>query len=280
MTPGEIFSTLLHEFPFALWGSVLVGVVCAYVGVSIVARRVVFLGAVMTQVSVLGLAITFLPFVAIPHTVGSVVITLASVMILSRLLTGKRVPRDAVLGVVFVSSIAARILIMQKTPRVEVAEIENLLRGDILFVTPELFWLMLAASLAALLLQLLFSKELRYAAFDPETAATQGYRTGVWDMVFYLGAGLVIAFATHMVGDIFVFGFLVIPPVTALLLARTVRGVILVSVAIGALAPLVGLYLAFRFDVPSSPAIVAVAWIVLGVIWVGGVVRRMIAGRT
>jgi ABC-type Mn2+/Zn2+ transport system permease subunit len=280
MTPGEIFSTLLHEFPFALWGSVLVGVVCAYVGVSIVARRVVFLGAVMTQVSVLGLAITFLPFVASPHTVGSVVITLASVMILSRLLTGKRVPRDAVLGVVFVSSIAARILIMQKTPRVEVAEIENLLRGDILFVTPELFWLMLAASLAALLLQLLFSKELRYAAFDPETAATQGYRTGVWDMVFYLGAGLVIAFATHMVGDIFVFGFLVIPPVTALLLARTVRGVILVSVAIGALAPLVGLYLAFRFDVPSSPAIVAVAWAVLGVIWVGGVVRRMIAGRT
>jgi len=51
---AEIVRTIVQEFPLALYGSMLVGVICAFLGVYIVARRVVFLGAVMTQVSVMG----------------------------------------------------------------------------------------------------------------------------------------------------------------------------------------------------------------------------------
>jgi len=273
MALHEVFSTIVREFPLAFYGSILVGVICAYLGVYIVARRVIFLGAVLTQVSVLGLALTFLPVLAMPHTVGSAAMTLVTVVILSRLLTGKKIPRDAVLGVVFASSVAVRILVMQKTPRVEAAEIENLLRGDILFVTPELFVLMAGAFVVVMAIQLLFFKEFAYMSFDPETAATQGYRTGAWELLFYLLAGVVISFSTHMVGDIFVFGYLVLPPVAAMLLVRRVRSIFLVSVLIGGIAPVIGLVLAFLFDLPSSPTIVAVAFVVLVVAWMQGVVR-------
>src|SRR5512140_1556291 len=159
MGSGEIVRTILQEFPLALYGSVLVGVICAFLGVYIVAQRVVFLGAVLTQVSVMGLALTFLPFFPVPHTIGSLAVTLVTVVVISRMLTGKKIPRDGVLGVVFVTSIAARILIMQKAPKVEVAEIENLLRGDILFVTPGLFWIMAGAFAVGALIQLLFATE-------------------------------------------------------------------------------------------------------------------------
>jgi hypothetical protein len=71
MGAAEIVRTIVQEFPLALYGSMLVGVICAFLGVYIVARRVVFLGAVMTQVSVMGIALTFLPFFPLPHTVGS-----------------------------------------------------------------------------------------------------------------------------------------------------------------------------------------------------------------
>ena len=54
MAPGEIICTIVSEFPYALYGSILVGVAAAFLGVFIVARRVVFFGAVLTQVSVLG----------------------------------------------------------------------------------------------------------------------------------------------------------------------------------------------------------------------------------
>ena len=269
----EIAGTIAQEFPHALFGSVIVGLLCSFIGVYIVARRVVFLGAVLTQVSVLGLTMTFLPLFALPHTVGSLAVTLVTVLILSRLLTGKKVPRDAVLGVVFSSSIALRILLTQKAARVEAAEVETLLRGDILFVTPELFYMMLGAFAVAMPVYLLFFKEFSYVAFDPEMAATQGYRTGFWDTLFYLLAGGVIAFATHMVGDLMVFGSLVLPPVTAMLLVRRVKTIFLLASLIGAATPVAGLLLAFRYDLPSSPAIVAVLFAVLAVAWLVSLAR-------
>jgi ABC-type Mn2+/Zn2+ transport system permease subunit len=274
MEASEIIKTVLQEFPYALYGSILVGVICAFIGVYIVARRVVFFGAVLTQVSVLGLAMTFLPFFALPHTVGALIVTLLSAVVLSRMLTGRKIPRDAVLGFVFVSSIAARILILQKAPKVEASEIENLLRGDILFVNPDLFFLMLGAFLLAALIHLLFFKEFTYISFDPETARTQGFNSVIWDMIFYLVAGVVISFATHLVGDLFVFGFLVVPPMAAMLMSRKVNAIFAMAAAIGAVAPVIGLFFAFKYDFPASPAIVAVACGIVAVAWVASVVRQ------
>lgn len=272
MGPFDAFLTIVRDFPLALYGSVVVGVVCAYLGIHIVARRVVFFGAVLTQVSVVGLSLTFL--FSLPHTLGSITAVFFTVLVISRLLTGRKVPRDAVLGVVFVTSIALRILVLQKTSRVEASEIEGLLRGDILFVTPELFFLMLAASVVVLILHAVFRKEFAFVSADPETARTQGYRVGLWEMLFYLSAGVVISFGTHMVGDVFVFGFLVVPPITAMLLSRSVRLMFIISIAIGAAAPVVGLVLAFMLDFPASPAIVAVASLVLAGAWLSGAIRR------
>jgi len=272
MSIADAVRTILQDFPLALAGSVLVGVVCAFLGVHIVSRRVVFLGAVLTQVSVVGLTLTFL--FAFPHTLGSVASVFFTILVISRLLTGRKVPRDAVLGVVFVTSVALRILILQKTPKVEASEIEGLLRGDILFVTPELFYLMVAGSVVVLLLHALFRKEFALTSCDPETSSTQGYSVAFWDLLFYLSAGLVISFATHMVGDIFVFGFLVIPAITAMLLTRRVRRIYLLVGVIGVVAPVAGLVLAFVYDFPASPMIVAVASFLLGIAWMISVIRR------
>ena len=267
MEAGEIIRLILEEFPLALAGSILAGVMCAFIGVYIVAKRVVFLGAVMTQLSVLGLSITFLPFIPLPHTVGSLTITLLAVAFLSKWLAGKTVPGDSVLGVVFCAAIALRILVLQKSPRVEVSEVDNLLRGDILFVSPDLFVILLIVFVAMVILHLLFYRQFSSVTFDAETATAQGMIAGVWDSVLYMTAAVAIAVATHLVGDVFVFGFLVVPPVTGLLLARRVKQVFAFSVAVGAIAPALGLFLAFVIDVPASPMIVAVASVFLVAAW-------------
>jgi len=271
----EAFVTLLREFPYALYGSMLVGVLCAVLGVYVVARRVVFFGAVLTQVSLLGLALTFVPPLDIlGHTGGSLSLTAAVALVLSGLLADKRVPRDAVLGVVFVSSAALRMLVLQKAPQVEAAEVENLMRGDILFVTPGLFLFTVILGAVAVLFMVLFARPFAILGLDPETAEAQGYRARRWDQAFYLLAALVVAAATHLVGDLFVFGFLVVPPVAALLLGRRVRGIVLIAALLGLLCPLAGLLLAFVLDVPATPAIVAVAAACLLAAWTVNRLRR------
>jgi manganese/iron transport system permease protein len=93
-------------------------------------------------------------------------------------------------------------------------------------------------------------------------------------MVFYLVAGVVIAFATHMVGDLFVFGFLVVPAMAGMLLSRKVGTIFAIAVIIGVVAPILGLFVAFWYDFPSSPAIVGVACAIVALAWLGSIVRR------
>jgi iron/zinc/copper transport system permease protein len=135
-------------------------------------------------------------------------------------------------------------------------------------VTPELFYPLLVAVAVAGLLHLLFFKEFTYITFDPETARTQGYNAVGWEMFFFVIAATVVSFATHVVGDIFVFGFLVVPASAAIMMARKVKSIFIISVLIGVLAPPIGLYLAFAFDLPSSPASVGVASALLGGVWI------------
>jgi ABC-type Mn2+/Zn2+ transport system permease subunit len=271
----DAIQTLASEFPYAILGSVLVGVLSAVIGVYIVARRVVFFGAVLTQISLLGLALTFVPPLdVLGHTGGALSLTALTALLLSGWLNDRRVPRDAVLGVVFVAAVAFRNLVLQKAPQVEVAEVENLMRGDILFVTPGLFLFTLVLSCAAVALMVLFARPFAFMALDPETAGAQGFRARRWERLFYLITSLVVAAATHLVGDLFVFAFMVIPPVTGLLLARRVRGVIAVAAALGFLCPVLGLILAFMIDVPATAAIVSLASAVLLGTWIVTRVRH------
>ncbi len=273
MASHEILTTILEDFPLALFGSMIVGALCSFLGVYVVAKRIVFFGAVLTQISVLGLAISFLPFIAMSHTLTSLLLTLVFALAMSRMLTGKKFPKDAVLGIVFVTTIALRILVLQVTSTVEVAEIEHLLRGDILFVTPELFFPMLGVFVLVMGLHLIFFKEFQYISFDAETARTQGFQAGFWEMLFYGTTGAVIALATHMVGDVFVFGFLVVPAFTAILLTRRVWRIFLLALLIGVAAPAVGIFFAFLLDLPSSPASIAVASVVLLIAWLIHIIR-------
>jgi ABC-type Mn2+/Zn2+ transport system permease subunit len=267
--------TLLREFPYALYGSVLVGVLCAVLGVYVVARRVVFFGAVLTQVSLVGLALTFVPPLdVLGHTGGALSLTAVVALLLSGLFSDRSVPRDAVLGVVFVCAIALRMMILQKAAQVEVAEVENLMRGDILFITPGLFLFTLLLSVAVVALMLVLARPFAFMGLDPETAEAQGFRARRWEQAFYLLTALVVAAATHLVGDLFVFGFLVIPAVAGLLMARRVRGIILVAGLMGVFCPVVGLVIAFVMDVPATPAIVSVAAVVLLGAWIINRVRR------
>jgi ABC-type Mn2+/Zn2+ transport system permease subunit len=165
-------------------------------------------------------------------------------------------------------------LVLQKAPRVEAAEVENLLRGDILFATPGLFLFTLILSAAVLAVMALFARPFTFIALDPETAEAQGYRARRWDLSFYLLTALVVAAATHLVGDLFVFAFLVVPPVSGLLLARRVSGIVAVAALLGVVCPIAGLVLAFIADVPATPAIVAVAVACLCASWIVNRLRR------
>lgn len=266
------------DYPFirtALLGTTAVGVVCAFLGVYVVLRRVVFVGATLAQISSAGIALGILT--GWNTNVVSLTLTLGAVLFFAHPSFGRRWPQDTVLGVLFTVSGAAAILLVAHSPRGN-EEVVNLLQGNLLALTAGEAARMAAIFGGILLVHLALLKEFLYLSFDPRMAATQGYRSGAWNLLFYALLGLAIAMAIKAVGVLLMFAFLVIPAAIGLVVARGVFGAFVVSMLAAAVAVFGGIWVSYAYDYPSGPMVVAVLGGLLAVAGLGRLGVRAAAG--
>ena len=249
-------------FRDALTGSLIIAVTCSILGVYVVLRRIVFVGAALAQLSSAGVALalflsgaTWTAGIGRHPTEMALALTLGGVLFLAFESPRSLVPRDAAIGIAYTVAGAAGILLVAKAAVGEAHDI--LLQGSILGMTPEDVRILLMAGVPVLILQLGFSRQVLFVSFDPETARTLGYRVRLWDLAFFGTLGLAIAAAMQYAGVLLVFDYLVVPAVTALLLARTMPGAIILSVASAVLATFAGFALSVTYDLPTAPAIAA-----------------------
>jgi ABC-type Mn2+/Zn2+ transport system permease subunit len=257
-----MISTILL-FREALYGALVIALACSVLGVYVVLRRIVFVGAAIAQLSSAGIALAlFLGGIGVTSGITShptafaLIFGLAGAMFFG-LGGGSRsgVPPDATIGVTYAAAAAAGVLLVAKAKSGEAHDI--FLQGNILGITRADTLVLLAVSIPVLLVHILFYKEFLFVSFDREMARTMGYRVTFWNLFLYFTLGLVIAFAMQFAGVILVFNFLVLPAVTGLLLARSMAGIFTVAVASALLAACVGFSLSVPFDLPSGPAIIA-----------------------
>lgn len=284
----EIISQLIELFPYAIMGSIIAGIICSFVGVFVVSQRVVFLGASLTQAAIAGVAFSFLHLIDLEgfisklfniaitdesifhhleHTVFSLLFASAAVLVFSQAQHQKKITRDAVLGIIFVVSIAARIMFIQKSPVAEVAEIESILKGDILFIgRGDFFTLVIILSIVVAVFTI-FQKQLKFVVFDPDSASAHGINSKFWLLIFYLVVGMGISLTTRFVGDVFTFAYLIIPSSIGIILGKRVIAVFIIAVVVGAIIPPIAIVFAFIFDFSSGPAAVVTAFLVFIIVW-------------
>lgn len=249
-------------FREALYGALIIGVTCAVLGVYVVLRRIVFVGAALSQLSSAGLALAFwlggvallAPLARHPVAV-SLVATLLGAASFGLARGRGLVSSEATIGVVYAVAAALAILLIAKSTNREAHDL--LFHGNILGITGGDTVVLLAVCVPVLLLHALFYKEFLFTSFDPETAATLSYRITRWNLAFYLTLGLVITASMQFGGVLPVFNFLVLPAVTGLLLARTMAGTFTWAVVAAVAAVLLGFAASVRYDHPAGPAIIA-----------------------
>lgn len=267
-------------FKDALYGALIIGVVCAALGVYVVLRRIVFVGAAIAQLSSAGIALAlFMSGMGwatgmTAHPVAfSLVFALAGAIFFGLGGGAKAgVPPDATIGVTYAVAAAAGILLISKAAAGEAHDI--FLSGNILGITRGDVWVLLAVSIPVLLLHLLFYKEFLFVSFDRETARTLGYNVVFWNLLLYFTLGLVIAFAMQFAGVMLVFNFLVLPAVTGMLVARSMGGIFVVAVLAAVIAAFTGFTMSIPFDLPSGPAIIAVSGVLALLGWAVRAIQR------
>lgn len=258
-----MFDTVLL-FREALYGTLVIATACSVLGVYVVLRRIVFVGAALAELSSAGIALALwlggqnIALGLTTHPIAvSLMVTMAGVLFFGSGSERGRIPPDATIGVTYAVAGAAGILLISKAAAGEAHDL--FLHGNILGITRTDTLVLLAVAIPVVLAHIVFYKEFLFVSFDRETARTLGFRVGFWNLFLYLTLGLVIAFAMQFGGVMLVFNFLVLPAVTGLLISRSMGGTFVWSLISALLAAVIGFALSVPFDLPSGPAIIAVS---------------------
>jgi ABC-type Mn2+/Zn2+ transport system permease subunit len=272
----------------SVYSSVLVGFACPLVGVFLVMRRLVFMGAALPQISSTGVAVAlslplFLGFNLAghgshsAHTLafdGSTTFSLIAILVLAFLeRRGHGLPEGR-LGTAYVVAASLSILLLAKNPYGEIGWLD-MMKGEVITISS--FDLALTAATLSLVLAALglFHKELLLVSFDREMAITLRKNVIFWDVLLYVLIGLTVSMAVLSVGPLIAFGFLLIPPLAVHLFARNMRQFTGLASLGGGAAAFFGFWIAYQYDLPVGPADVVLLGVLYGAVWV---VIKLFAG--
>ena len=269
-----MFDLLSQDFIInALAVSIVMGLLLSYLGVHVVGRGIVFVDLALGQISMLGVA--FAGFIGKDATLVSIIFTMAGAFLLSFInIKDKRLKQEAIIGIIYAVASAATVLFIAKTPHGE-ADISEVLFGSLFTVTTEQIVHMTIVFGIIGLVHAVFHK--KFFALTEMFEQRENEKVGIfnlWNFLFYLSIGLSIVLAVRAGGVIPVFAYLIIPSVSALMLARSRWTVTIIAVALSVLGATLGLLFALHFDFPAGSSIVAM----LGVLFTLVAIIRIVKG--
>ncbi len=251
------------SYDFMLRGlaaSVIVGVVCAVVGIYVVLRGMAFLGDALAHAVLPGVALGYLLSgggreILFWWALGAAVLVALAVGRVSR---HAAIREDTAIGILFASMFALGIAIIS-TVRSYTVDLSHFLFGDVLGVSSH--DLALTAVFGAIILLVIFFlyKEFLVLSFDPILSATLRLPAGLLNNILLVLMAMTVSVAMQTVGVALMVAMLVTPAATATLLTRRLWHGMLVSAAIGATSAVIGLYLSYYFNIVSGSAIVLTA---------------------
>jgi len=240
----------------ALAASVIVGTLCAVIGVFVILRGLAFVGAGTAHAAFAGVTLGYL--IDINPMAMAMVFGLGTIWIVQALNERSRTAFDVSVGIFYAASMALAIFFIGLMHTYN-AEVYGYLFGSILSVTSSEIRIIGLLGAVALTCIALFFKELHFIAFDQEMAEASGIpATRIFFLLLTL-VGVTVVVALKAVGALLVFALLIIPAAAAYQLARRLWTMILCAVGLGLTSTIGGLLLSYAFDLPSGSTITLLA---------------------
>jgi zinc transport system permease protein len=257
---------------------VLAGAILGYLGVFVVLKRMVFVSAALSEVSGVGVAFAFYVGAIMgidPHAHGALPILLEptwfsllfaclAALLFSMRPGHRKLAPETIVGLGYIIS-SALVLAILNSPRIaqEAHAVGDILFGNAVTVPRAQIYALAGAAVLAVVVHVLFFKELLFVSYDPETAVVQGVGVFRYELILNLATAVVISVATRAVGALPVFAFTVIPAAAALMLTERMRVTIALAVAFGMIAAGAGYYVSWVATLPTGATMVVVASVFL-----------------
>ncbi|MBI4669471.1 MAG: metal ABC transporter permease [Elusimicrobia bacterium] len=233
----------------------------AYLGIHVVERGVIFVDLALAQIAALGSVVAVLVGCGL-HSTHAYLMSLGFTFVGAAIFSLTRfkkadVPQEAIIGIVYIVSAAAAILVLDRVPS-DAQHIKEMLVGNILFVSggQVLKTFLLYAAIGAL--HFVFRKKFIMISCRPDEAQKQGISIRLWDFLFYMTFGFVVTSSVELAGVLLVFSYLIIPAVCAMFFTRDFGKRLALGWTLGTVASSAGVWASATLDLPTGAAIVCV----------------------
>lgn len=241
-----------HFLQNALVTAIVIGIVSGAVGCFIILRSMSLMGDAISHAVLPGVALSFI--LGINFFVGAIVFGLLASVIITYIKENSVIKGDTAIGITFSSFLALGIILIGVAN--SSTDLFHILFGNILAVQDSDKWITIGVSVFVLGVIILFFKELLITSFDPILAKSMGMNVNAYHYMLMILLTLVSVTAMQSVGTILIVALLITPAATAYLYANSLKVMLVMSSAIGALSSVLGLYLGYTFNVAAGSSIV------------------------
>jgi manganese/iron transport system permease protein len=240
----------------ALLAGMLAVVATSVVGTWVVLRGLSFLGDALAHGVIPGLALAVLW--GFNLTVGALVTAAVMVAGISFVNRRSHLADDTGVGLLFVGMLALGVIIISKS-RSFTTDVQGLLFGDVLGVTWADIRVQAVAAAFVVVCCVVGYRAFLVLSFNEAKAGSLGLRPGLTHLALLALIAVAIVSSFQAVGTLLVFGLLVGPPATAALFVRRVWACMVVGVALGWLAVVVGLLISYHHGTAAGATMAGVS---------------------
>lgn len=267
---------ILEQYNFlvnASIGAILSGVACGVVGSYIVARRLVFLSGGITHSSFGGIGIAY--YMGWNPILGALVFAIMSALGIEYMSGRGKLKEDSAIGILWSLGMAIGIIFVFLTPGYA-PNLMTFLFGNILLVSSEnLLWLAILDA-ALLIIFALFYRSIIYTALDGEYAKSAGMPVRLISYAMMVLLATTIVLNIKVVGIMLLISLLTMPVAIVSNLTHNLKTIMVYSSIIAASATLLGIFISYHINIPSSATTIVVLALGYGISKTASWVRQRI----
>lgn len=222
-------------------------------GIFLILRRQSLMSDTLSHVSLAGVAFGIV--LGWNVTLSTILIVLIAAVFLEYLRTIYKDFIEIGTAILMSTGLAVSMIVMSKSNGASGMSLEQYLFGSILTITWEQVMGLFAIALVVIVLTLLFIKPMYTLTFDEDTAHVDGLPVKFMSIMFNMVTGVAIALMIPAAGALLVSTIMVLPAAIGLRIGKRFNLVIAISVVIGFVGMVSGLYISFYAETPASASI-------------------------
>ena len=228
------------------------------IGCFIIWRRMSFFGDTLSHSALLGVGLGI--YLSFNQTLSVFLVALGISASLQWMRRKSSLSSDTSLGILSHGALALGLLLLSALPPSQI-DISSVFFGDILATSREDVYFMIGGLILGLIVMRLIWQPLLVATVNQDIATAEGVGLKFAEFTFTLLLTMVIAFSFKIVGVLLISALLVIPAAAARQIASAPEAAAIIASLMGCCAVTAGLASSLYADLPSGPAIVAIALI-------------------